>query len=155
MEDCPTSAESRVGVALWNWRAAGREYSGLARSSGMMDKEPTTQHWRNKAAALMQRVDGAKSRFSASMSMNAVTMLAAADELQVATWDASLWMTINPCPDFERRERFALTLNTCAEVALTAQRAIADHSANVGAIMDSLGNLLTVVDLQAETLHAS
>ena len=117
-----------------------------------MDKEPTTQHWLIRATAFMQRVEEAKSRLSASMRVNVVTMLAAADELQVATWDATLWMAMNACPDVELGERVALMLNTCAEVALTAPRAIADDSADIEAIIGRLGDLLAVIDFQVETL---
>ncbi len=119
-----------------------------------MDKEPTIQRWLTKATAFLQRVAGAESRFSASMMMNEVTMLAAADELQVATWDATLWMAVNACPDVEFGQRVALMLNTYAEVALTAERAITDPSADIDAVIGRLGHLLAVIDLQSQTLDA-
>ena len=118
-----------------------------------MDKEPATQHWLIKATAFLQRVAGAESRFSASMMVNEVRMLAAADELQVATWDATLWMAVNACPDVEFGRRVALMLNTYAEVALTAQRAIFDPSADTEAIIGRLGDLLAVIDLHSQTLE--
>ena len=119
-----------------------------------MDKEPTTQHWLIKATAFLQRVASAESRFSASMMVNEVRMLAAADELQVATWDATLWMAVNACPDVEFGRRVALMLNTYAEVALTAQRAITDPSADTEAVMGRLGHLLAVIDFQSQALDA-
>ena len=119
-----------------------------------MDKEPTTQHWLIKATAFLQRVAGAESRFSASMMVNEVTMLAAADKLQVAAWDATLWIAVNACPDLEFRRRVALMLNTYAEVARTAQRAITDPSADTDAVIGRLGHLLAVIDFQSQTLDA-
>jgi antirestriction protein ArdC len=120
----------------------------------IMDKEPTTQHWLIKATPFLQRVAGAESRFSASMMVNEVTMLAAADELQVATWDATLWMAVNACPDVEFGRRVALMLNTYAEVALTAQRAITDPAADTDAVIGRLRHLLAVIDFQSQTLGA-
>ena len=119
-----------------------------------MDQEPTARLlWRIKATAVLQRVAEVESRFSASMMVNEVAMLAAADELQVATWDAMLWTTVNVCPDVELGERVALMLNTCAEVALTAQRMI-DPSADSEEIIGRLGDLLAVIDYQSQTLDA-
>ena len=118
-----------------------------------MDHERTAQHWLIKATPVLGRVTGAESRFSASLKANEVTMLAAADELQAATWDAKLWMAANACPDAELRGRVALMLNTCAEVALTAQRAIFDPSADTEAVIGRLGDLLAVIDLHSQTLE--
>lgn len=80
-------------------------------------------------------------------------MLAAADELQVATWDAKVWMAANACPDVELGVRVSLMLNTCAEVAITAQRAIFDPSADKEAILGRLGVLLAVIDSHSRTLE--
>ena len=119
-----------------------------------MDRRATTQVlWRYNATAVLRRVTDAESRFSASLKANEVTMLAAADELQAATWDAKLWMVANACPDAELGGRVALMLNTCAEVALTAQRAIFDPSADKEAIIGRLGALLAVIDLHSQTLE--
>ena len=129
---------------------------GENRSEGpiIMDKEPTIQHWLIKATAFLQRVARAKGRFSTSVRVNEVTMLAAADELQVATWDATLWMAVNACPDVELGQRLALMLNTYAEVALTAQRAITDPSADTDAVIGRLEDLLALIDLQSQILDA-
>ena len=88
------------------------------------------------------------------MTVNEFAMLAAADELQVATWDATLWAKVNACPDVELGECVALMLNTCAEVALTAQRMITDPSADDEAIIGRLRDLLAVIDCQSRTLEA-
>ena len=88
------------------------------------------------------------------MTVNEVTMLAAADELQAATWDAKLWTTVNACPDDELGRHIALVLNTCAEIALTAQRSIFDPSADKEAIVARLGDLVAVIDRQSQTLGA-
>jgi hypothetical protein len=74
--------------------------------------------------------------------------------LQVATWDATLWLAVNACPDLELGGRVALMLNTCAEVALTAQRAIASAN-DTEAIIGRLGDLLAIIDIYAQTLGAS
>ncbi len=118
-----------------------------------MDNEPTTRLlWRIKATAVLGRVTDAEGRFSASLHVNDVTILAAADELQVATWDATLWMAVNACPDVELGGRVALMLNTCAEVALTAQRVITNPTDETKAIVGRLGDLLANIDFNSETL---
>src|SRR5580704_114545 len=67
----------------------------------VMDQEQETQQWLLKAGADLRRVTNAETRFSAAMSMNHVTMLAAADELEAATREAMAWMAGNPCPDHD------------------------------------------------------
>lgn len=119
-----------------------------------MHDELTTRRWRTKATTVLQRVADADSRFSASLRVNDVSMLSAADELQVATWDATLWTAVNACPDVELGERIALMLNTYAEVAITAQRAITDPSADSEATIGRIGDLLAVVGDQSQTLDA-
>jgi hypothetical protein len=119
-----------------------------------MDDDPTTRLWFAKATTVLQRVVDADSRFSASMKANRVTMLSAADDLQMATRDATLWTTMNTCPDAELGERVALMLNTYAEVALTAQRANADTSMESEATIDRLEDLLAIVNVQSRMLDA-
>ena len=79
-------------------------------------------------------------------------MLAAADELEVATREATAWMLGNLCPDLELGGRLQLMLNTCAEVALTAQRAIAGPYADLDAVIARLGDLMVVMRYQLQTL---
>jgi hypothetical protein len=119
-----------------------------------MDKELTAQHWLIKATAVLQRVTSAESRFSVSIRVNDITMLAAADELEVATREATVWVGANPCPDLELGGRIALMLHTCAEVALTAQRTITDPAADTEAVIDRLGDLLAIIDFHSQTLDA-
>jgi hypothetical protein len=116
----------------------------------IMYKEPTPQQWLLKATAFLQRVADAESRFSDSMKVNEVAMLAAADGLQVATSEATLWLVANVCPDVELGRRIALMLNTCAEVALTAQRALTDPSADIEATIGRLRNLFAVIYFQTD-----
>ena len=66
-----------------------------------MDKERTAEHWLIKATPVLQRVTGAESRFSVSMRLSEVAMLAAADELEAATREATRWMAAHACPDLE------------------------------------------------------
>ncbi len=118
-----------------------------------MDTQPNARHWLIKAAAL-RRVANAETRFSAAMSLNRVTMLAAADELEAATREAKAWIAKNPCPDVELGGRVALMLNTCAEVALTAQRALIHPSGNIRAVFGRLGDLLAIIDLHSQMPEA-
>ena len=118
-----------------------------------MDKERTTQHWLIKAAIVLRRVADAEGRFSTSMSVNEVAMLAAADELGAATRDATAWVAANVCPVMELEGRVALMLNTCAEVALAAQRVITGPSTDIEATVGRLGDLLAVIDFQLRTLR--
>jgi hypothetical protein len=121
-------------------------------TESIMDKESTTEHWLTKVTPALQRVTGAELRFSASMSVNEVTMLAAADELEVAAREASVWVKANACPDAEIGGRVAVMLHICTEVALTAQSAITDSSSDTQAVMGRLGNLLAIIDFHSQTL---
>ncbi len=119
-----------------------------------MEREPITQNWLMRAAATLRRVANAKTRFSASMSVNRVTMLAAADELETATREATAWVVGHPCPDAELGGCVTLMLNTCAAVALTAQRALTHPSGNIEAAFGRLGDLLATFDLHSQALGA-
>ena len=119
-----------------------------------MDQEEDTQQWLLKAAADLRRVTNAETRFSAAMSMNHVTMLAAADELEAATREAMTWMRGNPCPDREVGGRVGLMLSTCAEVAATAERALTSSCVDIEAVFGRLGDLLAIIDFHSETLKA-
>jgi len=119
-----------------------------------MNTEQSAHHWLIKASAALRRVAAAKTRFSAAMSVNRVTMLAAADELETATGEATAWMMGHPCPDQDLGNRVALMLNTCAAVALTAQRALTHPSGNIEAAFGRLGDLLAAFDFHSQTLDA-
>lgn len=84
---------------------------------------PNVKHWIIKAAPVLQRVSKAKTRFSAAIGVNQVTILAAADELEAATMEAMVWMMENHCSDVRLDSHVSLMLNSCAEVAQTAKRA--------------------------------
>jgi len=88
------------------------------------------------------------------MSVNRVTMLAAADELETATSEATAWMVGHPCPDQDLGSRVALMLDTCAGVALTAQRTRTHPSGNIEAAFGRLGDLLAAFDFHSQTLDA-
>ena len=117
-----------------------------------MEEERTAEHWLIKATTVLQRVTDAKSRFSASMRLNEIAMLAAADELEAATREAMSWMVGNRCPDSELGGRVALMLNACTEVAVTAQCAIAGPYADLDAVSGRLGDLLAAIGFQVQTL---
>jgi hypothetical protein len=116
--------------------------------------EATVLQWQTKARAGLHRVTAAERRFSASLRINEVTMLAAADELQVAARETTKWLIANPCPDWKRGAHAVRMLNTCAEVALTAQQVITDPFADTQAVMDRLSNLLAVIDFHSQLLDA-
>ncbi len=119
-----------------------------------MGDEPTAVNWRIRAMTVLHRVTAAERRFAASVKVNKVTMLAAADELESATRDAKAWVAVNPCPDPKLGAHVAWMLDTCVEVALTAQRAVIGPFANVELVMERLGNLLAVIDFHSQTLDA-
>lgn len=113
---------------------------------------PTTEQWRRRATIELDPVTAASRRFLASISVNEATMLAAVDELHVATRDAAAWLMANPCPDPKLGTHVPWMLNTCAEIALTAQRAVIDPQSDTEAVMGRLGHLLAVIDLHSQML---
>ena len=132
-----------------------RLYGGLrslAKIGFIMENGRTAEHWLIKATTVLQRVTGAQSRLCTSIRLNEIAMLAAADELEAATREATLWMVGNDCPDLELEGRVAVMLNTCTEVALTAQRAIVGPYADLDAARGRLGDLLAIIGFQLQTL---
>ena len=119
-----------------------------------MSREPMADEWRDRAMTILQRVTAAEQRFSAALHVNEVTTLAAADELEAATRDARVWVKANPCPDLKLGTHVTWMLNTCAEVALTTQRAITDPHLDAEAVMGRIGTLLAVIDFHSQTLDA-
>jgi len=119
-----------------------------------MDEIPTALQWRLKMMTALHRVTAAERRFAASMRINEVTMLAAADELDAATREAEAWLSANPCPDLKLGTHISWMLSTCVEVALTAQRAITDPYADTDAIMRRLSDLLVTIDFHAQTFDS-
>ena len=81
-------------------------------------------------------------------------MLAAADELEAATRDATAWLTANPCPDVKLGAHIAWILTTCTEVSLAARRTLIGPYAGTESVMGRLRELLTVIDFHSETLDA-
>ncbi len=110
--------------------------------------------WRIRAIAALQRVMTAERRFSESIKLNEVTMLAAADELDAATRDATAWLASSPCPNAKLEAHVAWMLNACTEVALAAQRAVTGPFAGTQADLDRLRDLLTSIDFHWETFDA-
>jgi hypothetical protein len=115
---------------------------------------PTDNHWIIQATPVLRRVTNAKSRFSAAMNINRVTMLAAADELHAATVEAMVWVMDNHCSDARLDSRVALMLNSCAEAAHTARRAINHPSGDPDAVLERLASLLATVDFRPQSLTA-
>jgi hypothetical protein len=120
----------------------------------IMSREPIADEWRDQAMTVLQRVTLAEQRFSGALHLNEVTTLAAADELEAATRDARIWVKANPCPDLKLGTHVTWMLNTCAEVALSTQRAITDPLMDAQAVMERIGTLLAVIDFHSQTLDA-
>ncbi len=116
-----------------------------------MNAQATTQ-WRMKGREALGFVAAAQRRLSASLCVNDVTMLAAADELWAATRVATAWLGANPCPDSGLGMQIARMLDNCAEVALTAQRVGTDPVADTEAAQRRIGNLMAVISLEAQML---
>lgn len=117
-----------------------------------MDEEPTSLEWRIRSMTVLHRVTTAKRRFSESLGVSDATMLAAADELQVATRDAATWLVADPCPDWRLGAHVAWMLNRCAQVALTAQQAATDPRSDSQGLVGHLGDLLALADLHLQKL---
>jgi hypothetical protein len=66
--------------------------------------------------------------------------------------DATAWIATNACPDLELGSRVAAMLRTCAEVALTAQRAITHPSGDIDAVFDRLSNLVAIIEIHSHAL---
>jgi hypothetical protein len=113
-----------------------------------------SDRWRAEALHVLQRVTAAEQRFSAALQRSEVTTLAAADELEVATRDARVWVRANPCPDLKLGTHVTWMLNTCAEVSLSTQRAITDPHVDAESVLDRIGTLLAVIDFHSQTLDA-
>jgi hypothetical protein len=118
-----------------------------------VERERTAPQWQFDATPLLGRVTRAARRFSVSLAINEVTMLAASDELAVAARDAQVWVAANPCPDLELGTRVDVMLQTCADVALTAQRAITHPAGTIDSVIDHLSNLLAIVEVHAHAVH--
>jgi hypothetical protein len=121
-------------------------------SASVDDRERTEQQWLIMSADFLRPLTDAGHRLSASLKVDAVTMLAAADELGAAARDAATWVVVNPCPFLELGGRVDLMLSTCAEVALTAQRAITDPPADIAAVVRRLRDLLAIIDFQSQAI---
>ncbi len=118
-----------------------------------MENRPTTQVlWRYNATAILRRVTSAESRFSMALKINDVAILAASDELSAATRDANSWLAANACPDVTLGSRVAFLLDTCAEVAEMAERAVTGHVIDAEAAFGRLGGLLAVIDSTSQAL---
>ncbi len=108
--------------------------------------------WRIRAMAVLRRVMAAERRFSASIGVSKITMLAAADELDAATRDATTWLAKNPCPDEKLGVHAAGMLSTCTEAALVAQRSVTGPFAGSQGDMARLQDLLAVIDFHSAVL---
>jgi hypothetical protein len=114
----------------------------------------TTKQWRLMASPDLFRVSAAERRFAVSLGHSKAAMLAAADELDAATRDATTWLTTHPCPDLNLGDQVALFVNTCAEVAVTSRSSVASPPADQLSVMSRLGGLLSVIDHQVRAMDS-
>jgi hypothetical protein len=120
-----------------------------------MENESTARLlWRIKATVNLGRVNDARRRFAASLTINLVAIVAAADELAMASRDAMSWAAANPCPEPGLGERVSLMVSTCADVALMAHRTILDPSADAQDGFRRIRDLLAIIDFTSETLDS-
>jgi hypothetical protein len=105
------------------------------------------------AADVLQRVTAAEDRLLASIALSQTTMLAAADEMQAATTDATAWLSAHPCPDPNLARHVALLLDACAEVVRTAELSATEPRGESKLAMVRLGRLLGLVDLHARAVN--
>ncbi len=103
--------------------------------------------------SILHRVTAAERRLSASIRVNTITMLAAADELEAATMDATMWLRAHPCPEGGLRAQVAWVLTSCKEAALTARRAAGDPLAHTEEAMVRVRGLLAAIDYHTEGLN--
>jgi len=154
------ACRAQVQTALWEAGLVRHNHGQgeghhLDRALFIMENRPTTQVlWRYNATAVLRRVTSAESRFSMALNLNEVAILAAADELSVATRDANTWLAANACPDSALGSRVTLLLDTCAEVAVTAEGAVTGHIGDSEAAFGRLGGLLAIIDFTSQTLDA-
>jgi hypothetical protein len=135
-------------------KAAAADHLDLSFLDHMSFLGPNTKQWRLMATPDLRRVSSAERRFAISVSHSKAAMLAAADELDAATRDATTWLTTHPCPDSNLGDQVARFVNTCAEVAVTSRWSVANPLADTHSVMSRLGALLSVIDRQVQTLDA-
>ncbi len=119
-----------------------------------LGQKTSVSRWRIRAIVVLQPVMTAQRRFSESMRVNKVTMLAAADELDAATKDGAAWLATNPCPNAKLEAHVSWLLNACTEVALAAQRSVTGPFAGTQVDPDRLRDLVTAIDFHSETFDA-
>lgn len=94
----------------------------------------------------------AENRLSVSLEESETALLAAADELEAATREATAWLLARPCSDAPLGRHVSGMLNCFAEIALIVQRSITDPLADVEAAMAYVGDLLLVLDSHSQAL---
>jgi hypothetical protein len=124
----------------------------VRRKPGMSPE--TTAAWRRRGGDVLGYVRAAERRLSGSLGLNDVMVLAAADGLSAATKVATAWLAANPCPDPGLGRQMARMLNSCAEVALTAQRVETDPQSDSETVRSRIENLAAVIRIDALALDA-
>ena len=117
-----------------------------------MREAPSELQWRIRAMTELNRAREAESRLSCVLGHSSMGVLAAADEVQAAAREATVWLTANPCPVSALGAYVARILNTYAELALYAQRSATDPSANLEEVRSHLRDLLAVIVFYSQTL---
>ena len=146
---------------MTSWPSAeatfGSEEGAVSERESALCAAPTTppEKWRLRAVLELNRVRGASRRYSASITLrNRFAMLAAADELEAVTKEATTWLSSNPCPDHELLAHIEGMLGTSAEVAVTARQAVTDPAADIETTMGRIGNLLAQIEIDSHVLDS-
>jgi hypothetical protein len=108
--------------------------------------------WLAQAGPVLRPVLVSGRRVAESLSRNTVALLAAADELEAATRQATRWVARVICPDMRLEGEVATILNTCARMVEIAHEAIPGSTPDIGFAVDRIRDLVDIVDYHSETL---
>jgi len=133
------------------WRKT-REPEGAARSVATL--EPTLMQWRSQVMGDLERVRTAESRLASSMGGGRAAVLAAAEELGVATREAMMWLAENPRRDPSLSAKVARVLKAYTALERAAHEIAAYPDLEPQQARNRLRDLISVVDFQSQKLNA-
>lgn len=116
------------------------------------DDLPTPMQWHARALADVERVRTAESRLDRALGSGETAVLAAADEVEVATRDAMVWLASNPMADPALAARVQRMGRAYAALERAAHELAAYPALEPVEARARLRDLISVVDLQSEKL---
>ena len=116
------------------------------------DDLPTPMQWHARALADVERVRTAESRLDRALGAGETAVLAAADEVEVATRDAIVWLASNPVADPALAARVQRMGKAYAALERAAQELAAYPALEPVEARARLRDLISVVDFQSEKL---